>query len=284
MTCLGHTLRAACLGSTMLAGAATAATLEVTVTNLQGEGGFSITPLYTAFHNGEFDAFDVGSAASAGLELIAETGQAGPGNQPGTIANERLAVDPNSTGGVIASADGPPPIQPGEVESRQFDVDTTNGAVFLTFLSMLLPSNDTFIGNDNAQAYQIFDGMGNFTGGTSITVTGNHIYDAGTEANDAGVDGGAAFLAGRDITQGGADGGVVTAGQSLEAFAGLQLATGDFLGEASILDFTSNPGAFNLLRIDITEVAPVPIPAGLPLLAAALGFLGLRSRFAKSSA
>ena len=58
------------------AGAVQAATLKITVTNLGVSGGLTITPVFAAFHNGSFDTFNVGDAASAGLEEIAETGSA----------------------------------------------------------------------------------------------------------------------------------------------------------------------------------------------------------------
>ncbi len=271
MTFKIKTAIAIALTTTALAGNASAATIEVTVTNLQGAGGLSATPLYTAFHNGNFDAFSEGAAASAGVELIAETGNAS------VVAQERLAVDPSSSGSVIASSDGPPPLQPGETETRQFEL-TPDAAVYFTFLSMLLPSNDTFIGNDDHRAFQVFNDDGSFSGPLSITVTGEDFYDAGTEANDAGVNGGAAFVAGRDITQGGTDSGLITRATSLADFAGLELATGDFLGSADLIDFGTNPSAFNFLQIDIRQVAAVPLPAGLPLLAAGLGAFGLLRR------
>jgi len=91
--------------------AASAITLNITVTNNQSEGGLSFTPLYTAIHDDSFDAFNVGEAASAGVELIAETGMASE------VAAERRALDPDSFGTVLASPEGPPPVQPGETVS-----------------------------------------------------------------------------------------------------------------------------------------------------------------------
>ncbi len=251
-----------------LAPMAHATTLSITVTNNQADGGFAVTPLYTAFHDGSFDAFTVGEAASLGVETIAETGSAA------TVAAERLAIDPDSFGTVIASPSGPPPIEAGESVTTEVTLDP-NSSLFFTFLSMLLPSNDTFIGNDDPLAFQLFDAAGAFLGDRVIEVTGLDIYDAGTEVNGLL---GSAFVAGQDITLGADEGGVVTAGQDLSVFAGATLATGATLGDAALLDFFSDPSAFSLLTIEITEVAPVPLPAGAPLLAAALGLLGLRSR------
>lgn len=242
---------------------AQATTLKITVTNNQASGGLSITPLYTSVHDGSFDAFDLGGTATDGLELIAETGNAS------VVAGERRASDPDSQPLTLASPDGPPPVQPGESVSGRLSVNATE-ALYFTFLSMLLPSNDHFIGNDNPLAYQLFDASGNFNGARTINVTGGEIYDAGTEAN--GFEG-SAFIQGADITDSPAGEGLIQQGLpiSSELFApGVLLATGDTLNPA-FLDFTSDPNNFNLLTIEISQV---PVPASAPLLLGALGLLG----------
>ena len=48
---------------------------------------------------------------------------------------------------------------------------------------MLVPSNDAFIANDNPMAYPLFDDSGNFTGPVSVSISGQQVWDAGTEAN-----------------------------------------------------------------------------------------------------
>ncbi len=259
--------------SMMLATAASAATLSITITNTTGADGFAITPLYTAFHDDSFDAFNVGAAASAGVELIAETGMAS------AVAAERLAADADSQGNTNA-AGTPPPIQPGETVTAVLDIDGASNPYF-TFLAMLLPSNDTFIGNDDA--LRLFSDSGDFLGPQFINVTGEDIYDAGTEANALF---GSAFVQGEDITLGGAGEGVITAAGAdiASIFGGATLATNGVLGTGDVLDFFTDPADFSLLTISITEVAPVPLPASAPLLAASLGFLGWRARKKKQSA
>lgn len=54
---------------------------------------------------------------------------------------------------------------------------------YFSFASMLFPTNDGFIGNDDPQAYEIFDESGNFVGADFI-VTGADAWDGGTEVND----------------------------------------------------------------------------------------------------
>lgn len=273
---LSKLLTPALAASAMLLGsAASAATIQITITNTTGAGGFSVTPLYTAFHDGTFDAFNIGEEASAGLELIAETGMASG------IAGERLLVDPDSQGNVNPSPSGPPPIQPGEQVTAVLDIDGANNQ-YLTFLAMLLPTNDTFIGNDDARAHRIFDDSGAFLGPQTIEVTGSQIFDAGTEINALA---GSAFVAGQDITLGGTENGTVQrAGADItEIFAGVELAAGGFLGSGDVLDFFRAPGDFNLLSIEITEVSAVPLPATAPMLLAGFGLLGWRMRKSKKA-
>lgn len=244
-----------------------AATVKITVTNLAETGGFALTPLYTAFHNSSFDAFDVGSTASAGLERLAELGD------PSLIANIRTATDPDSVGGMLA-AGSPPPIQAGETASRTFTLDGNDHA-FFTYLAMVLPSNDSFIGTDSA--IRIFDDFGNFLGDQTINVTGADIFDAGTEVNNAAVDGGAAPT--NDPKAGIAENGVVMPGQSLNDFAG-QILFGQKLALNQI-DFFSDPGNFQVARI---EISAVPLPAALPLFGAALLGMGILGRRRKNQA
>lgn len=258
--------------SIMTATAASAASLSITIENLTGAGGFAVTPLYTAFHDDTFDAFSVGDAASPGVELLAETGAAS------LVAQERLDLDADSTGNVNP-AGTPPPIQPGESVTTVLDVDGQSNP-FFTFLAMLLPSNDTFIGNDDA--LRLFDDAGNFLGPQFIEVTGEDIYDAGTEVN--GLEG-AAFVAGQDVNAGEEENGVITAAGAdiASIFAGATLATGDTLGSGAVLDFFTNPADFRLLTISITEVSQVPLPASAPMLAAAVGLVGWGARRKKKS-
>ncbi len=258
------------MGAGIMGAGASAATLEITVTNTSGIGGFAITPLLAVFHDGSYDAFNVGDAASPGLESLAETGN--PSGLPAEIA----AADPSAASVVIAAPDsGPPTIDPGETTSAMITLDETSNR-YLSFLAMLVPSNDTFLGNDDATAYEIFDAMGDFVGDFSIEVSGLFLYDAGTEVNDP-TDG-AAFVAGVDATLGTDEGGTVHAATSLAAFAGVATPLGTLDG--SLIDFTTTPSRFSLATISISAVppAPVPLPASALLLIGSIGLLGGVSR------
>ena len=145
--------------------------IRVSVRNTSDAEGTFLTPFYFGFHDGTFDLFDVGSAAPAGLEAIAEDGNVM------VAAGERLAVDPDSQGTVVTGAGGP--IAPGELGSRTLTL--TADQTHATFAAMILPSNDAFVGTDDALA--LFDANGNFAGAQTVIFEGSDVYDAGTEVN-----------------------------------------------------------------------------------------------------
>ncbi|MCV6597651.1 MAG: spondin domain-containing protein [Mangrovicoccus sp.] len=276
-------LAALALMAGVSASAASAASqLEFTVENLTSSGSFSFTPLYLGFHDGSFDAFDVGQAASPGVELLAELGVPGPGSQPGTVAAERLAVVPGSQGAVIAApGNGVPTVDPGESVSQVIDIADPASNQYLTFLSMLVPSNDTFFGNDDPLAYQLFDSAGNFTGPFSIDVTAQIFYDAGTELNSATngpafvVDtGNPVFPGAPDATAGGVENGVITkASNPVLGFETVSTPVGAL--DSGLIRFADDPVNFSFARISVQEVtAPVPLPAGVWLGLSAFGALG----------
>ena len=146
--------------------------LRVAVRNTSEIGGTFLTPVYFGFHDGKFDLFNVGEKASPGLESLAEDGAFG------TIAAERLAVSPDSQGMAVTGAAGP--IETQETTSATIEV---NGAVnqFVSFGAMILPSNDAFIGTDDA--VKLFNSKGKFLGEQTIVFEGDDVYDAGTEVN-----------------------------------------------------------------------------------------------------
>lgn len=146
--------------------------LRVTVRNTSDTGGTFLTPTYFGFHDGAFDLFDAGEAASPGLESLAEDGAFA------TVASERLAVSPDSQGFVVAGAGGP--IATREIASNTIAIDGSVNSV-VSFGAMILPSNDAFIGTD--EAVRLFSDSGRFLGEQTIVFEGSDVYDAGTEVN-----------------------------------------------------------------------------------------------------
>ena len=263
---------ACCMAMAVGATAASAETLRISIENLQGEGGFSLTPVYSAFHDGTFDAFGIGEAASAGIELLAELGDVSG------LPAERTAVDPESVATVVAQdSDGPPTIDAGETGVAEIDVSSDGVEQrYFTFLSMIVPTNDQFVGNGDPLAFEVFDADGNFNGTQVIDVTAEFAHDAGTEVNDP--EDGPAFVVDVDATAGAQEGAVVTQAQfSLDPFLGLETPAGTV---DAPLDIVSDLAGTQIARITIEEVpAPIPLPAAAPLLLTAMGGLvALRRR------
>lgn len=239
-----------------LATVAAAATLvEVTVTNLQPADGLFLTPVALAFHDASYDLFTPGSAASASLEALAEGGD-----------TSGIQADVEATGGTAAVLTSPggvaPILDPGESASIQVSVEGTETPLF-SFASMVIPSNDLFIGTPEPVA--LFDGAGVFEA-FDLTIFGQ-VWDAGTEVNNGQ---GAAFSTNGAPSDD--EGGVVALAGDLSFLLGTETAPGGLIGTVSS---DSQP----LARITVSAVAPVPVPASLPLMLAGLaGFGALRRR------
>ncbi|MBI3345983.1 MAG: PEP-CTERM sorting domain-containing protein [Burkholderiales bacterium] len=254
----------------VMAGAANAADVKVTLTQLAPAGGVGIAPLWVGLHNGSFDAFDAGYAASLGIERAAEDGSAA---QLSTI------FAATASAGVQGTLPGPPAF-PGAVRSLNLSgVDLAGANRYFSYAAMVVLSNDFFIGNDNATQ---FDLSGLAHGGkVSLLVGGaGHVWDAGTEVNDFrySLANGAFGIGGGQTApnQGTDEHGVVhlVTGNPYTSFASQGLVPAGYQWGA--LDF-SGQGAF--ARVDIEVLAaPVPEPSSAALLLAGLGFAGFIGR------
>lgn len=249
--------------STIFAGAASATSISVTITNEQAAGGLFLTPLLSIFHDGSFDNFDAGTTANAGVELLAEEG-----SPAGVIADVDAANAANGTNfqtAVLANPagfGGAPVLDPGEVTTLEIDVDTANR--YFSFLSMVIPSNDTFIGNDNPLAYELFDAAGDFVFTGAIGVTAANAWDAGTEADDGN---GAAFAPPTGT-------GATDTADPIALLGDLNF----LIGRPQAPGGTVQTASGTLATITFAQIAPVPLPAGMPLLLAGLGVFGLIRR------
>lgn len=269
-------MKKACMALAIVAlgGAAQAADVKVTLTQLAPAGGVGIAPLWVGFHNGSFDAFDAGYAASLGIERAAEDGDA---SQLGTI------FAATASGGIQGTLPGPPAF-PGAVRTLTLaNVDLAGQNRFFSYAAMVVLSNDFFIGNDNATQ---FDLSSIAKGGKISLLVGGagQVWDAGTEVNDFRY----------SLANGafGIGGGQSSPNQGTDEHGVVHLVTGNpypsFLSQSLVpagyqwgnLDF-STQSAF--ARVDI-EVAAVPEPSSYALMLAGLALAGfvVRRRSAPS--
>ena len=248
------------IGAAMLAGvhsSALATQVSITVENLTPSGGLYFTPLWVGFHDGTFDSFDLGAMASSSIEAIAEEGAVG--GIRADFASVAGGVDAVVT--APAGFPGPPVFDPGEISSLTIDLNPASNRYF-SFSSMVIPSNDAFIGNDNPMAYEIFDATGVFADPLEILVLGNEIWDAGTEVNDGQ---GAAFSAlGGTSTD---ETALISVHSGLGSLLGTDTVAGTTI-DPVLGDFTQT--GFQLARITINAV---PEPHVLALLGLGIGLM-----------
>jgi len=137
-------------------------TYRVTVYNLTSSQ--PLTPPLVATHNGDARFFKVGHEASEGIRQIAENGNLGP-------LNEALMADDNVGEVVIAVGDPPPLLQN---ESITFEIQGDSDARFLSWVSMLICTNDGFTGRNRVR-------LPNQVGQMRSAFA--NAYDAGSEIN-----------------------------------------------------------------------------------------------------
>lgn len=134
-------------------------TYKVTLKNLTLGQTFSPPAVVVQNSNTNFNIYEIGTSASVSFENLAE------GGDTSSLLNEASSVNvlyQNSFSGAIA---------PGQSSELMFTVD--NGDLKFSIASMLIKTNDAFIGLNNTDLSDI----------TKKTYNLN-VYDAGTEAND----------------------------------------------------------------------------------------------------
>lgn len=141
---------------------ASAQQVEVSITNLTQ--GIYYTPFIISAHSADVSVFNVGEAASAELQAMAEGGDISGLSAMLTNANADIVENPAS--GLLAPS-----------MNTTAQLDTTDGNMYLSITAMLLPTNDGFVG---LNSWKIPSEAGSYT----FTL---NAYDAGTEANDERV-------------------------------------------------------------------------------------------------
>lgn len=140
--------------------------LNISVTNLTQ--GFYFTPLIVSSHDENASIFSVASAASSELQALAEGGDISGVSTMLTAASADITENPAV--GLLAPA-----------TNVEFSLSTSDGNNLLSLATMMLPTNDGFVGLDSWPIPS--------TAGTYVVWL--NAYDAGTEANDEQIVGGA---------------------------------------------------------------------------------------------
>src|SRR2546430_343166 len=159
---------------------ASAFQVQVTIQTLapQDPLGLYFGPVWLGFHSGSFDLFNPGTTASSAIEPLAELGDSSAVNSLFT------STTPTGFSTVLNNPTGPGPglFSPGATSSIVLNIDPLQQR-YLSFGTMVVPSNDSFFGNADPLFAQLFDVSGNFLGLQSWTLTGANVWDAGSEVN-----------------------------------------------------------------------------------------------------
>lgn len=139
----------------------TAASYEITITNLTAAQ--PIAPVAVVLHTNGYNAGVLGSAASTGLEMLAEGGD-----------NAQLLNDARANVAVLNAVSGAGVLMPGASEVITTTV-TDNAGLTLSIAGMLVNTNDGFAGLNG------FNLTGLGVGESQVVPLA--VYDAGTEAN-----------------------------------------------------------------------------------------------------
>ena len=139
------------------------ASFEVTVTNLTN--GQPLSPGAVIAHQSGYSVFTVGTAATTGLETLAEGGD-----------NSALIAEADADAQVMASASGAAPIGPAGSETITIDVLQSDlPGLSISVSTMLVNTNDAITGLNGASVADMMVG-------DSISWRTN-AYDSGTESN-----------------------------------------------------------------------------------------------------
>src|SRR5262249_24393691 len=152
--------------------------------NLAPQNSVSLAPFRFGFGNGSFDAFNNNETAFLlGYPMIADAPivTIAEGGSGSNWLPAFAAAEPNAN---LGSVRGPVINQflPGESNSAVFSVDSSNNR-FFTFGTMVVPSNDHFLGNANPLAFEVFNVAGNLVL-NQFTQNAGSIWDAGSETQN----------------------------------------------------------------------------------------------------
>lgn len=229
-----------------IAAQAAAVQLTLTVENLAPASGIAFAPLHVGFHQGSFDAFNNGASAGEAIVSVAE------GGAGGAWQSAFAAADPGAVRGTVGGL-----LLAGASASLSVRVDPAVNP-FFTFASMVVPSNDFFIGNDSPTRYHVLDAAGGLLI-DSIEQLASDIWDAGSELFDPAA---AAFTGNNDLR---------TPQNGVVSFNFSELAGFDGLTTGAGYAFRSGLQADTPIYRIRFDVQRVPEPSGLALAGLGLG-------------
>lgn len=139
------------------------ASFDVTVTNLSN--GQPLSPVAVIAHEDGYSVFTIGTAATAGLETLAEGGD-----------NTALIAEADADPAVATTASGAAPIGPAGSETITIEMPASDlPGLGISISTMLVNTNDAITGANGTP-------VGDMQPGDSMTWR-TIAYDAGTEAN-----------------------------------------------------------------------------------------------------
>ena len=240
----------ALLTTALLASGASAQRLTVTVQNLSPTSGTFLTPFWFGIQDGTFNTVQIGANASTAIERIAEDGNFSP------LVSAFAASGKGAAQGIVFG-NSIPPIMPGETASFSFDVDGTSPmARYFSYASMVIPSNDAFIANDNPMEHRLFSDSGQFQS-MDFVIAGNEVLDSGTEINDE-LPANTAFFGQAAGNTGVNENGIVHLHNGFNAKG-----SGGILDSPRFANADFRAAGYNIARISITAV---PEPGAVALL------------------
>ncbi len=228
--------------------------INVTITNVNPTDGNFLTPVFLATQDGIYDMFSQGSPASLSVERVAEDGT--------TADRIQAALNSGGVQSAVATSDGP--VAPGDSRTVQFVVSSSNPLTqYLSYMSMVIPSNDAFIGNDDPLAIDLFNGSDLITriGANAFMVPGSGVWDAGTEVNDE-IPENTAFLGQTVPDTGTVENGVVELHPGFQGSVGFGGPIGNVLQAFPEGDFT-RPNV-DMMAIQVTNAVTSPVPDSIP--------------------
>ncbi len=230
-----HTVRSLWLGSLLCVVAVHAEEFQITIQNVSPN---VLSPAFFGSHDGGWDVFDVGAAASAAIEAVAEAGD------PTLLTADAMAAASVLDHAVAGAA----PLMTGQSASVTLTADLAHP--WLSFASMMGVSNDGFIGGAIGDGViDLFPGGVPFNG--VLVLTHEDVWDAGTEVNDESA---------MSVGALGGLGGIDENGVITQPHAGI-LGIGDI------------PVSYDWVPGDVAVITIVPEPAALALLGVAGLFL-----------